>query len=219
MLQNFQCKSYRNDKDSCYKKCKNLTTIKENSGKVYQHTLEIMSTGLLHMESMCCQRTLISQYWISFNFVAYGFNLSGEWNSRVGYDIAKLYSAKFTMMSPVWLQIKPKNEKGGFMFGGLHDIDINVIFEQWTYPTITKLLENKAEDVSMELISLAKDNAFDGYIIEIWSLLRGQMKVELTDFIKKIAAEFKQQNLVLILVIPPPAYSKNQKRHVCSRRL
>ncbi|KAG8188997.1 hypothetical protein JTE90_019009 [Oedothorax gibbosus] len=150
------------------------------------------------------------------------------WNSH-GYDIAKLFSVKFTMISPVWLQLKPRDAKGGVMVEGLHDIDrkwlasvkdLNkrikivprVIFEQWTYPTLKKLLtEKKAlEAVSSELINLAKDNNFSGYVLEIWSLLGGQMKMELTNFIKVLAVTLQPHNIIIILAIPPPSYSGGQ---------
>ncbi|GFU30982.1 chitinase domain-containing protein 1 [Nephila pilipes] len=148
------------------------------------------------------------------------------WNNH-GYDIAKLFSAKFTMISPVWLQLKSKDSKGGFLVEGLQDIDRNwvatlkhlnkklkvvprVIFEQWTLPTLEKLLKNKADDVSFDLITLAKDNSFNGYIIEIWSLLGGQKKKELTNFIINLSAALKEHKLELILAIPPSSYYGDQ---------
>ncbi|CAL1291053.1 unnamed protein product [Larinioides sclopetarius] len=149
------------------------------------------------------------------------------WNSH-GYDIAKLFAAKFTMISPVWLQLKPKDSKGGFLVEGLHDIDRNwvstlkqlnrklkivprIILEQWTYPTLKKLLKDKATDVGSELAALAKENNFNGYVLEIWSLLGGQMKAELTHFIINLAKDLQKYNLTLVLVIPPPSYAgRNQ---------
>ncbi|GFS56035.1 chitinase domain-containing protein 1 [Trichonephila inaurata madagascariensis] len=148
------------------------------------------------------------------------------WNNH-GYDVAKLFSPKFTMISPVWLQLKSKDSKGGFMVAGLQDIDKNwvatvkhlnkkvkvvprVIFEQWTLPTLEKLLKNKADDVSFDLITLAKDNSFSGYVIEIWSLLGGQKKRELTNFIANLSASLKEHNLEIILAIPPSSYYGGQ---------
>uniref|UniRef100_A0A8C0H471 CHID1 n=1 Tax=Chelonoidis abingdonii TaxID=106734 RepID=A0A8C0H471_CHEAB len=43
------------------------------------------------------------------------------WNSH-GYDIAKMFGNKFTLISPVWLQVKRKG-KEMFQFTGLHDAD------------------------------------------------------------------------------------------------
>ncbi|KAF8790072.1 chitinase domain-containing protein 1-like isoform X2 [Argiope bruennichi] len=144
------------------------------------------------------------------------------WNNH-GYNIAKLYAAKFSMVSPVWLQIKPKNEKGGFMFQGLQDIDRDwvasvkllnpyvrfvprIILEHWTYPTLKKFLTEKIADLTTELVLLSKDNQFDGYVFEIWGLLGGKMKAELTQFIITMSKELRKHNLILILVIPPPTH-------------
>jgi len=44
-----------------------------------------------------------------------------QWNSR-GYDVAKLFSHKFTYISPVWLQVQRKSD-GGYVVLGTHDID------------------------------------------------------------------------------------------------
>jgi hypothetical protein len=44
-----------------------------------------------------------------------------QWNNH-GYDVAKWFGAKFTHISPVWLQIK-KKPGGAFVITGGHDID------------------------------------------------------------------------------------------------
>ena len=44
-----------------------------------------------------------------------------QWNSH-GYDVAKIFSGKFTYISPVWLQIRWK-PGGAFVVTGGHDID------------------------------------------------------------------------------------------------
>lgn len=48
-----------------------------------------------------------------------------KWNSH-GYDIAKIFGNKFTLISPVWLQVKRRG-KERFQFTGLHDADKGVI--------------------------------------------------------------------------------------------
>lgn len=147
------------------------------------------------------------------------------WNSH-GYDIAKLFAAKFTLISPVWLQLKPRDSQGSAVIEGQHDIDKNwistvkqlnkkikivprAIFEGWSYTSLKKLLKNKdaMTVVGIQLVELAKENEFDGYVIEIWSLLGGQMKAELTLLIRVLAVTLKKSDLSLVLVIPPPSYS------------
>lgn len=44
-----------------------------------------------------------------------------QWNAK-GYDIAKTFHKKFTLVSPVWLQVTPKGNNEFEMTGG-HDID------------------------------------------------------------------------------------------------
>lgn len=44
-----------------------------------------------------------------------------KWNSH-GYDISKIFGNKFTLISPVWLQVRRKG-KERFQFTGLHDAD------------------------------------------------------------------------------------------------
>ena len=61
-----------------------------------------------------------------FNFVIHCYEIDCfvlfvQWNSH-GYDIAKLFSKKFTYVSPVWLQVK-RRQGGTFYMQGDHDID------------------------------------------------------------------------------------------------
>lgn len=47
------------------------------------------------------------------------------WNNH-GYDIAKVFGAKFDMISPVWFQVLHKGNNE-YEIGGMHDIDLNWI--------------------------------------------------------------------------------------------
>lgn len=44
-----------------------------------------------------------------------------QWNSH-GYDVTKVFGAKFTLISPVWLQLK-RHGRELFEVTGLHDVD------------------------------------------------------------------------------------------------
>lgn len=44
-----------------------------------------------------------------------------QWNSH-GYDVTKVFGAKFTQISPVWLQLK-RHGREMFEVTGLHDVD------------------------------------------------------------------------------------------------
>lgn len=43
------------------------------------------------------------------------------WNSY-GYDVAKIFGGKFTLLSPVWLQVVPEGPSD-FAVKGTHDVD------------------------------------------------------------------------------------------------
>lgn len=48
-----------------------------------------------------------------------------QWNNH-GYDVAKIFSQKFSFVSPVWLQIK-RRKGGTFFVQGDHDIDQGIM--------------------------------------------------------------------------------------------
>ncbi|XP_076325892.1 chitinase domain-containing protein 1 [Tachypleus tridentatus] len=149
------------------------------------------------------------------------------WNSH-GYDIAKLFGAKFTYVSPVWLQLKPKPE-GGYQIEGQHDINKGwmskvrktnkkvkivprIIFESWTYASLSKLFTsvNDQLEVSQLLVDFGKVSDFDGYVVELWSMLGGQMKEELSNFLELFGTTLRNNFMDLVLVIPPPLYHRNK---------
>lgn len=47
---------------------------------------------------------------------------SFQWNNH-GYDVAKTFSAKFDVISPVWLQVQRK-ANGKYELHGKHDLDM-----------------------------------------------------------------------------------------------
>lgn len=44
-----------------------------------------------------------------------------QWNNK-GYNVAKIWAAKFNYISPVWLQIK-RQSPNSYIISGLHDVD------------------------------------------------------------------------------------------------
>ncbi|KAM9302190.1 chitinase domain-containing protein 1 [Gastrophryne carolinensis] len=95
------------------------------------------------------------------------------WNGH-GYDIAKIFAAKFTLISPVWLQIKRKGI-GSYQMTGLHDVDQGwikdirknskstkvvprVLFDGWTYQDFESVFnsEDEIEDLAETLVQTAK---------------------------------------------------------------
>lgn len=46
-----------------------------------------------------------------------------QWNNH-GYDVAKIFSSKFDIISPIWLQIWRKGDNL-YELRGEHDVDVN----------------------------------------------------------------------------------------------
>ncbi|KAJ6664989.1 hypothetical protein lerEdw1_005220 [Lerista edwardsae] len=98
------------------------------------------------------------------------------WNSH-GYDVAKIFGNKFTTISPVWLQVKRKG-KERFQLTGLHDADQvpRILFEDWSYQDFESVFdsEDEIEELSNQMIQVAKIENFDGFVAEVWSQLGNQ---------------------------------------------
>ncbi|XP_074698774.1 chitinase domain-containing protein 1 isoform X2 [Strix aluco] len=142
------------------------------------------------------------------------------WNSH-GYDIAKIFGSKFTLISPVWLQVKRRG-KERFQFTGLHDADKGwmkdvrktsktvkivprILFDGWTYQDFESVFasEDEIEELSKNMVLLAKNENFDGFVVEVWSQLGNQKQTELIHLLIHLSEALHEAQLKLILVIPP----------------
>uniref|UniRef100_A0A8C8SK32 Chitinase domain-containing protein 1 n=1 Tax=Pelusios castaneus TaxID=367368 RepID=A0A8C8SK32_9SAUR len=142
------------------------------------------------------------------------------WNSH-GYDIAKIFGNKFTLISPVWLQVKRKG-KERFQVTGLHDADQGwmkdvkknsknikivprILFDGWTYQDFESVFgsEDEIEELSKLIVQIAKEENFDGYVVEVWSQLGNQKQTELIHLLTHLSEALHEARLKLILVIPP----------------
>jgi len=150
------------------------------------------------------------------------------WNSH-GYDVAKTFGDKLSLVSPVWLQIQPSDKQNPsvpYIIGGTHDIDKNwiadvknknalvvprVLFDKWTSEDYIRLFSDtkRADAISRLLMSVIKENHFDGIVLELWSQLGGQAKPQLTNVIRTIGKKIRSKGKKFILVIPPPIYAGN----------
>ncbi|OXB73807.1 UNVERIFIED_CONTAM: hypothetical protein H355_010353 [Colinus virginianus] len=118
------------------------------------------------------------------------------WNSH-GYDIAKIFGNKFTLISPVWLQVRRRG-KERFQFTGLHDVDKGwmkdvrknsqnikivprILFDGWSYHDFESVFgsEDEIEELSKSMVLLAKNENFDGFVVEVWSQLGNQKQTSL----------------------------------------
>lgn len=128
------------------------------------------------------------------------------WNNH-GYDVAKIFSQKFSFVSPVWLQIK-RRKGGTFFVQGDHDIDQGwvedvtkgkssemvprVLFDGWSRTDYESLFsdESAIEDCANVLLKFIKKKKFPGIVVEIWSQLGGQYRKELVHFLKHLGEFF-----------------------------
>ncbi|XP_037373236.1 chitinase domain-containing protein 1 [Talpa occidentalis] len=142
------------------------------------------------------------------------------WNSH-GYDVAKVFGAKFTRISPVWLQLKRRGREL-FEVTGLHDVDPGwiralrkqngglrivprLLFEDWTHEDFRSVLdsEDEIEELGKTLVQVAKSQHLDGFVVEVWSQLLGQKHMGLVHMLTHLAEALHQARLLAILVIPP----------------
>ncbi|XP_044281461.1 chitinase domain-containing protein 1 isoform X2 [Varanus komodoensis] len=143
------------------------------------------------------------------------------WNNH-GYDIAKIFGSKFTTISPVWLQVKRRG-KEKFQFTGLHDADQSwmkevkknaknikiaprILFEGWTFQDFESVFdsEDEIEELSNNMVQVAKSENFDGFVVEVWSQLGSQKTTGLIHLLTHLSEALHQAQLQLITVIPPP---------------
>lgn len=142
------------------------------------------------------------------------------WNSH-GYDVAKTF-AKFSLISPVWLQIL-YNRKGDYKVAGLHDVDQGwivdvkqknpsskivprVLFDGWSASNYDTLFSSTSEIQSMSqtLVNVIKENNMDGIVLEIWSQMPPKKSKQAIRVISHLSERMKEENFIFILVIPPP---------------
>jgi len=143
------------------------------------------------------------------------------WNSH-GYDVAKIFGGKFTLISPVWLQVTVSSNDD-FLIGGAHDVDQGwikevkkngaklvprVLFDRWTGQNYVSLFGSKEKQQALKelLLNTVEQHNVDGITLEFWSQLGGKAKSQMGGIVRDLAAAFKARNYVFILAIPPALY-------------
>jgi chitinase domain-containing protein 1 len=156
-------------------------------------------------------------------------NFTGEvlgyvtpWNNQ-GYEVVKTFANKFTMISPVWLQVKRK-PAGTFFMTGTHDVDHEwireirkrgkksnlkvlprILFDGWSSDDFYALFTTGTEpkELTKTIITSAKAYKFDGIVLEVWSQLGGQARKALQMLVKTIGEALAKAQLTFVLVVPP----------------
>lgn len=145
------------------------------------------------------------------------------WNNH-GYDVAKIYGNKFTYISPVWLQVKRQSRQGTFVVTGGHDIDKGwmeevrkgrrtylmprILFDGWSASDFADVFNNADSEEALikTLLEFTQLHRFNGIVVEIFSQAGGGVKVEVADLMIHMAESFHDEDLEIILVIPPALY-------------
>ncbi|XP_053697930.1 chitinase domain-containing protein 1 [Sabethes cyaneus] len=145
------------------------------------------------------------------------------WNNH-GYDVAKIWGAKFNYVSPVWLQILRKGAKQ-YELGGAHDIDLGwvkdvkhtgtainnkvvprILFDKFTDKDFSQLLTYGEERTAASrlILDTVQKYKFDGIVLEVWSQLSARVDDEvLIALVTEICQTLTSAHFDCILVIPP----------------
>lgn len=153
------------------------------------------------------------------------------WNNH-GFEIAKIFHGKFTMVSPVWLAFPEGNAPTYKLL--THDVQKKwlkemkaanneahyvkvlprVLFEHWSVNDIVGLYSetHKLNELISSLIDTAEVFHFDGYVLEIWNqfIFTGVDTQIVISLIKSIAQQLNNNNLETILAVPPSRGPKVQ---------
>ncbi|KAG5684410.1 hypothetical protein PVAND_013644 [Polypedilum vanderplanki] len=201
-------------------KQKNPQEIKMNSGPVDKSVFDrnLVDTEPIAAKIVAEANTYYKETNIkNFNGTVLGYVT--PWNSH-GYEVAKTFG-KFSIISPVWLQILRKQDLK-YEMAGTHDCDENwmrdvrnagnkkiiprVLFDHFTDRDFSKLLTYQEEInvVNKLIVETCKKYNFDGIVLEVWSQLAKRVDDQhLINLVRSIARALRQADLKFILVIPP----------------
>lgn len=143
------------------------------------------------------------------------------WNNH-GYDVAKIFGPKFSLISPVWLQVTISSTDD-FLIGGTHDVDQGwiqevrkqgarivprVLFDRWTGQNYVSLFQDKEKQQALKelLLNTVEQLKVDGIVLEFWSQLGGRARPQIGTIVRDLAQAFNSKKYLFILAIPPPVY-------------
>ncbi|CAG0912393.1 unnamed protein product [Notodromas monacha] len=162
------------------------------------------------------------------NFPGISLGYVTPWNSH-GYDVAKLFSAKFSFVSPVWLQVAC-GSNGKYVLKGQHDVDAGwvellhqrgkkhklkvvprILIDKWKSDDFVKLFGNREEQA--DFITTMKNglslHKMDGIVLEIWRQAPPSLKDDLVTFLVNFGRSMQKDNYMVILAIPPTPSSQS----------
>ncbi|XP_066588096.1 chitinase domain-containing protein 1 [Prorops nasuta] len=144
------------------------------------------------------------------------------WNNY-GFEIAKTFHSKMSLLSPVWLSFTLKNSTLHF---SNHDVQKKwlkeiraldtskqnvkilprVLFENWSANDALHYADSeRVTQLTSILSDTAKMYRFNGYVLEVWNQLvfNGINRSIIIEIIKLIAQKLSKSNLDIIIAIPP----------------
>ncbi|GAB0094465.1 chitinase domain-containing protein 1 [Sergentomyia squamirostris] len=156
------------------------------------------------------------------NFENHVVGFVTPWNNH-GYDVAKIFTNKFDVISPVWLQIH-RQGKQEYRITGTHDVNEGwmnelkknslqrvkivprVIFDKFEDDDFAKLLTFREERqvIAKLLIQTCDIYKFDGILLDVWSQIT--LRVDdpyLFEFIEDIAKPMVERDLLVYMAVPP----------------
>ncbi|CAH8499279.1 unnamed protein product [Schistosoma mattheei] len=144
------------------------------------------------------------------------------WN-KLGYEVAKIFGAKFNLIAPVWFEVQ--GEKKAYTVTGIPEIntewlseirtvnpDVKIVprfsFGPWEDRDYAATLKDvpKTDKCIRNVINILKKYNFDGAVIEIWAQFSGVESQSLIDFIVRLSDNLHSNGKLFVLVIPPPVY-------------
>jgi len=205
------------DKPVNYKLSKSGPSDKSVFAKSLVEDSELSSKDVLENFGLFFKNTSI------LNFDADILGYVTPWNNH-GYDVAKIFGSKFSMISPVWLQVTVSN--GKYVIGGAHDIDQGwvhdvrkrgckvvprILFDKWTGPDFMSLFQEEKKLVELRdlFLKTVTDHSLDGLTVEVWSQLGGNARAQISSVLSTLSLSLRNSGKLFVLVIPPPVYNGN----------
>ncbi|CAH8522629.1 unnamed protein product [Heterobilharzia americana] len=191
----------------------------ESDELIYGVPTEHIDTEIFLKSHSSYNKYTVSQKNLNATVLAY----VTPWNI-LGYEVAKIFSAKFNLIAPVWFEVQ--GEKKAYTVTGIPEINtvwmteihamnpnIKIVprfsFSPWEnkdyIATLTDI--SKVNKCIRNIINVLKKYNFDGAVIEIWVQFSGLEMKMLTNFIIQLADSLHtSDNKLLVLVIPPAVY-------------
>ncbi|XP_072032262.1 chitinase domain-containing protein 1-like [Amphiura filiformis] len=198
---------------------------KKNKKKTYESAKTVVDRRLVTMSPR--YKDIIKEHGIYYskvddkNFAGSVLGYVTPWYNH-GYDVAKIFGGKFSLISPVWLQVK-RQGNNVFVVNGGHDIDKGwvqdvkkgqrdvkvvprLLFDGWSRGDYKAVFnsEDVLQNLAKTIVNFYKKHKLDGVVLEVWSQLGGQLRENLHHLVIDLCDAMHTAKKLCILVVPPP---------------